>query len=98
MAVAAGLVGELIARLRGMGAATVALDLVFAEPDRYGDPGGAHTPSTTNARHTFDEALAATLREGRVVLGYAMRFDDLASEGNAVRAASRGSRDPSRRR
>jgi len=76
------LIGDLIARLRGMGAATVALDLVFAEPDRYGDPGGSHTPPTANARHTFDEALAATLREGRVVLGYAMRFDDLASEGN----------------
>ena len=75
------LIGDLIARLRGLGAATVALDLVFAEPDRYGDPGGSHTP-TANARHTFDEALAATLRQGRVVLGYAMRFDDLASEGN----------------
>ena len=34
-------IGDLIARLRDMGAATVALDMVFAEPDRYGDPGGS---------------------------------------------------------
>ena len=35
------LIGGLIARLREMGAATIALDMVFAEPDRYGDPGGS---------------------------------------------------------
>ena len=74
------LIGELIARLRNMGAATIALDMVFAEPDRYGDP-GSHPKA--DARHTFDEALAAMLGEGRVVLGHAMRFDDLASGGSA---------------
>jgi HD-GYP domain-containing protein (c-di-GMP phosphodiesterase class II) len=75
------LIGSLIARLREMGAATIALDMVFAEPDRYGDPGGSHqrlkhTPATS------DDALAATLREGRVVLGHAMRFDDRPSQAS----------------
>ena len=75
------LIGELIARLRNMGAATVALDMVFAEPDRYGDPGNADPKP--GARHTFDAALAEMLHGGRVVLGYAMRFDDAASGASA---------------
>jgi adenylate cyclase len=58
-------VGQLIDRLRNLGAATVALDIIFAEPDRY--EGAAVTP---------DEMLAETLRAGRVVLGYAVTFDD----------------------
>ena len=62
------LIGKLIARLRDLGAATIALDMVFAEPDRAGA--------------AADEALAATLRDGRVVLGYAMRFDRARSEGS----------------
>lgn len=57
-------IGNLIARLRDLGAATVALDMVFAETDRYGT----------------DDALAATLRDGRVVLGFAMRFDRAGAE------------------
>lgn len=76
-------IGELIARLRNLGAAVVALDMVFAEPDRYGDPGGSDQRPKTGAQHSFDEALAAILREGRVVLGHAMRFDDLASGGSS---------------
>jgi adenylate cyclase len=71
--------GELIARLRDMGTAIIALDMVFAEPDRYGEPGGADHAATEGSRHPFDEALAATLRQGGVVLGHAMRFDDAAS-------------------
>src|SRR5436190_13847464 len=54
------MVARLIARLRESGASTVAVDIIFAEPDRFA---------------TGDDALAATLREGRVVMGYAMRFD-----------------------
>jgi HD-GYP domain-containing protein (c-di-GMP phosphodiesterase class II) len=77
------LIGDLIARLREMGAATIALDMVFAEPDRYGDPGDSDQRPTPGARITSDEALAATLREGRVVIGYAMRFDDVQSERSA---------------
>jgi HD-GYP domain-containing protein (c-di-GMP phosphodiesterase class II) len=76
-------IGELIARLREMGAATIALDIVFAEPDRYGDPGGADEHPKTGARHTSDEVLAATLREGRVVLGHAMRFDNTSPAATA---------------
>jgi HD-GYP domain-containing protein (c-di-GMP phosphodiesterase class II) len=77
------LIGDLIARLRTMGAATIALDMVFAEPDRYGDPGAAARPPGANALSTFDKALAATLGEGGVVLGHAMRFDGVASVAGA---------------
>jgi adenylate cyclase len=56
--------GQLIDRLRVHGAATVALDIMFAEPDRF-DANG----------ESPDEMLAATLREGGVVLGYALTFD-----------------------
>jgi HD-GYP domain-containing protein (c-di-GMP phosphodiesterase class II) len=73
------LIGGLIARLRDMGAATIAIDMVFAEPDRYGDPDGSNQHSQESARVSPDEALAATLREGRVVLGHAMRFDNVPS-------------------
>ncbi len=76
------LIGSLIARLRGMGAATIALDMVFAEPDRYSDPGGSSQRPEASAPATSDEALAATLREGRVVLGHAMRFDNAPSAAN----------------
>ena len=82
------LIGSLIARLRDMGAATIALDMVFAEPDRYGDPGGSDQHRGANAQSTFDEALAATLREGRVVLGHAMRFDNAPAANRRMRAAS----------
>jgi adenylate cyclase len=58
-------IGTLIARLREMGAAAVGVDVIFPESDR--DPGGAQSP---------DNLLADTLRQGRTVLGYAMRFDD----------------------
>jgi adenylate cyclase len=77
------LIGDLIDRLRQMGAATVALDMVFAEPDRYGDPGAPKPVPGSAAWATSDEALAATLREGRVILGHAMRFDDAAFDPNA---------------
>jgi len=56
-------VGQLIARIRELGASTIALDIVFAESDRYA--GEALT----------DEAMANALRPGRVVLGYALTFD-----------------------
>ncbi len=76
------LIGDLIARLRDMGATTVALDMVFAEPDRY-DPGGSNQGPEASARAASDEALAAKLREGRVVLGHAMRFDNALFEPSA---------------
>jgi adenylate cyclase len=54
-------IARLIARLRADGASVVALDMIFAERDR-GD-------------QNTDEALAATLKGGRVVLGYGLTFD-----------------------
>ena len=68
-------VGRLISRLRDMGPSIIALDIIFAESDRYDDrpvPGkspDAPTPATP------DDALAAVLREGRVVLGYGLTFE-----------------------
>ena len=58
-------IGRLISNLRDLGASTVALDMVFAESDRQGE---------TDANP--DAALAGALRAGRVVLGYALTFDD----------------------
>lgn len=59
------LIGRLIDRLRDGGASVVALDVVFAERDRYESTGGP----------TPDDLLSDTLRKGGVVLGYAMTFD-----------------------
>jgi adenylate cyclase len=56
-------VGRMIARLREMGAATIALDMMFAEPDRDEQSVPA------------DVAFAADIRDGGVVLGYALTFD-----------------------
>jgi adenylate cyclase len=57
-------VAELLSKIRDLGAPTIGVDVIFAESDRRG--GEDDEP---------DAALARTLREGRVVLGYAMRFD-----------------------
>jgi adenylate cyclase len=57
-------IGTMIGRLRDLGAAVVALDIVFAEADRF-DGSGVNP----------DQAFADVLRGGRVVLGYAMTFD-----------------------
>ena len=59
------LVAALIDELRDLGASVVALDIVFAEADRYADEG----PNP-------DVALEETLRSGKVILGYALTFDD----------------------
>lgn len=58
-------VGQLVDRLRGLGAAVVALDIIFAEPDRFSSVGGADP----------DGELAVALGGGKVILGYAMMFD-----------------------
>jgi CHASE2 domain-containing sensor protein len=65
-------VGRLIARIRELGASTVALDIVFAESDRY-----AGEDAST------DEAMARALVPGRVVLGYALTFDSPATPSSA---------------
>jgi adenylate cyclase len=77
------LVARLIARLREMGASIVAMDVIFAERDRYGDSESVDDRSKAAARVSSDDALARTLREGRVVLGYGMTFDRAATGGSA---------------
>jgi signal transduction histidine kinase/CheY-like chemotaxis protein len=61
----------LVDRLRNLGARTIALDLVFREPDRGGASEG----------HA-DAVFAAALRRGGVVLGYAMTFGAAAGHEN----------------
>jgi CHASE2 domain-containing sensor protein len=82
------LVATLIERLREAGASVIALDIIFAEPDRSG-------PAP-------DDALADTLRKGRVILGYGLTFDgrpdprvqcDLHPLGIAIRHARASSPD-----
>jgi CHASE2 domain-containing sensor protein len=69
-------VGRLVTRLRNAGASAIALDIIFAESDRYGQPGDSDgRPTTGTMTTTPDAALAAALREGRVVLGYGLTFD-----------------------
>ena len=64
--------GHLIAGLRRMGAATVALDIIFAETDRFGLVGDRKAAPVTP-----DDLLARTLRDGRVILGYGLTFDSV---------------------
>ena len=61
------LVARLIAGLRGMGASTIALDIVFAEADRYA--------SGRSSDASPDETLAEALRSGDVILGYGLTFE-----------------------
>ena len=63
-------VGDLLDRVRQLGAATVALDIVFAEPDRFDQPS-----SGAAAGSPSDDALASVLHGGRIALGYGMTFD-----------------------
>src|SRR5918993_300398 len=68
------LVGDLITRIRDAGAAVVALDVIFAEPDRFDADGPARDALSA------DDLLARTLGQGRVVLGYGMKFDEPATD------------------
>lgn len=61
------IVARLVDRLHALGAAVVALDVLFGEPDRAGpDAEGSHT--------TTDLVLAESLRRGKTILGYAFVF------------------------
>ena len=64
--------GDLISRIRGLGASTVALDVIFSESDRHAASGVSG-----------DDALAQTLSGGGVVLGYALTFDSNADSTNS---------------
>jgi adenylate cyclase len=58
---------RLVARLRELGAAVVAFDVVFAEQDRFS--------ASASALGHSDAIFAEELRKGSVVLGYAFAFD-----------------------
>jgi len=72
-------VGRLVTRLRDMGASTIALDIIFAEPDRF----EVRDPGDSPSRATPDDILAEVLRDGRVILGYAFTFDRVPSAHSA---------------
>ena len=59
-------IGDLITRLRDMGASVIGLDVIFAESDRLEIPESEVTP---------DDLLAGVLRQGKVLLGYGLTFD-----------------------
>jgi adenylate cyclase len=74
------LVGRLLQRLLDHGASTIAIDLIFAEPDRFEtsavvamteDAG----PPALRVPTAPDADLADALGRGRVVLGYALTFE-----------------------
>jgi len=63
--------GSLLSRLRSAGASAVAVDILLSEPERT-EPNGAST----------DTQLADALRGGRIVIGYAFKFDAGADASN----------------
>jgi adenylate cyclase len=62
-------IGRLIDELGDLGASAVALDMMFAEPDRFDRTSGEVPPADA-----ADAQLAAAIRRGQVVLGYAFTF------------------------
>ena len=67
-------IGNLISRLRDMGASVIGMDIIFAEADRLEIRAGAQ------AGPTPDDVLAGVLREGKVILGYGLTFDTAGRE------------------
>ena len=68
-------VGELITRLRDAGASVIAIDIMFAEPDRSEMP----RTSAAAAATTPDTELARAVGEAPAVLGFGLVFDRPAS-------------------
>jgi len=68
-------IARLITRLRDLGAATIALDIIFAEPDRDQDVVRINETWSAGGPGTPDDLLAQSLRPGKVVLGHAMTFE-----------------------
>jgi adenylate cyclase len=67
-------VAELISRLRALGASTIALDIIFAEQDRFDAVEHAANASEEGSRGP-DDTLAAALAQGHVIVGYGLTFD-----------------------
>jgi CHASE2 domain-containing sensor protein len=65
-------VGRLITSLHASGAAVIAIDVIFAETDRYDGSNGDRRDASGLSP---DQALAAVLRDNGVVLGYGLTFD-----------------------
>ena len=64
-------IGDLITRLRDAGASMIAIDIMFAEPDRSEMPRtGAAAPATTP-----DQELARAVGDAPVILGFGLVFD-----------------------
>jgi adenylate cyclase len=74
------LVASLIEHLREAGAAVIALDMMFPEPDRYAP---ASSDTDAMAPTETDKALARTLEGGRVILGYGLTFEPDADRPSA---------------
>jgi adenylate cyclase len=75
-------IARLLTRLRDMGSSMIALDVMFAEPDRNDLPQArvalaseGFVPLNAGGQPAPDAALAESLRQGHVLLGYAMTFD-----------------------
>ncbi|HEX9367369.1 MAG TPA: CHASE2 domain-containing protein [Vicinamibacterales bacterium] len=64
-------VGRLMTSLHAAGASVIAVDVIFAESDRF-EGGGLQAERTAS---TPDERLATALHEGGVILGYGLTFD-----------------------
>jgi CHASE2 domain-containing sensor protein len=69
--------GRLISSLRTAGASVIAIDVIFAESDRYS---GADDSAAAGP----DQQLASALRENGVVLGYGLIFDPGGSAQHCV--------------
>ena len=63
-------VARLVTRLADSGAAAVAFDILFSEPDRMGRPA-----TTAGAPTSTDRALAEAIQRAPVVAGFALTFD-----------------------
>jgi adenylate cyclase len=60
---------RLVTRLTDAGAAAIAFDILFSEPDRLGRPAGPGAATSTDA------AFAAAMSRARVAAGFALTFD-----------------------
>ena len=68
-------VAALLDRIRALGAASIGLDIIFAEADSSGDGGAGGPAAGGTALSPRDAALEAALARGKVVLGYAFTFE-----------------------